>query len=954
MSFVLVVFCSILGATTSSASTHSSPFTEGWRFSLGEHDDQVTLREYDDSGWQEVRIPHDWAITGPFAEQEHGATGKLPWKGVGWYRKSFGICESDTDRRVYLDFDGVMATAKVYVNGSLAGEWDYGYTSFRVDATPFVVFGENNVVAVRVDTRQWGSRWYPGAGIYRRVTLSIKNDVHVAHWGCWVTTPEVTDNAARVRIATTVDNHRAAAAGITVETAVLDAGGEIVVQEQAPGTIPEGGSVTLVQDLVVDHPQLWDITSPTLYTAQTVVRIGEAVVDASSTEFGIRTFAFTADDGFHLNGRRVQLYGVNLHHDQGPLGAAFYPRAAERQLEIMREIGVNAIRTSHNPPAPELLALCDRMGFVVWDEGFDKWDHTAGRHDGLPPLKPFAERHLGSMVRRDRNHPSVVVWSIGNEVNPGGEAGITPELVTMLSAIVRDLDTTRPVGMGCHIPELAAGPTFASLDLTGWNYARRYATYREHFPDKPIIYSESASALSTRGYYELDLPRRKTDYSQALQVSSYDLNAAPWSDIPDLEFKLMSDDSFVAGEMVWTGFDYIGEPTPFDQEARSSYFGIVDLCGIPKDRYYLYRSVWRPDVLTLHILPHWNWEGHEGDTVPVFVYTNGDEAELFLNGRSLGRRRKGQLPEQVPNFAQSAADTASTAASGSAPAMATDGDRETRWLAGDGDDTAWLQVDLGTIRDIGFLALDLEREEKLYSYTVSVATGDDDWHEVVDKPQSSHPQWGGPTRVFHQVETRGRYVRIDFVSARDGAPLGIRELGVYESPIESSYYEPTYTYRLRWNDVVYEPGELKVVAYREGNKIGEAVQRTAGPAAALRLRADRSRLDASGDDLCYVVVEAVDEQGNLAPNADNLVSFSLEGPAAIAGVGNGNPLSFEPFQASQRRLFFGKALVILRALQGQEGTIRLTASSEGLDSATVTAQAVSSSGSSRSLRVDRH
>jgi beta-galactosidase len=372
-----------------------------------------------------------------------------------------------------------------------------------------------------------------------------------------------------------------------------------------------------------------------------------------------------------------------------------------------------------------------------------------------------------------------------------------------MSDFFRKYDPTRPVGLGCHIPETVNQPILDALDLTGWNYARRYARYRQRYPDKPILYSESASALSTRGFYELPLPGNKTQYSrQQPQVSSYDLNSAQWSDIPDREFKLMEDDSFVAGEFVWTGFDYLGEPTPFTRQARSSYFGIVDLCGIPKDRYWLYRSYWRPDVTTVHILPHWNWPDAEGEEIPVFVYTNGDSAELFLNGKSLGRREKA------------------------------------------------------------------------------------------------------------------------------------REL------TSQSYYAAVDKYRLYWMDVVYEPGELKVVAYKDGQEIGQAVMRTAGEPATIRLTPDRTELAATGEDLCYVLVEALDEQGTLCPLAENSIHFEIDGPAEIAGVGNGNPLSLEPFQADNRKLFYGKAVLILRTTEAQTGQVTVTARGEGLESASVTVQSV--------------
>lgn len=796
-----------IGPASSLSGRRVVNFNSGWKFSKGDLTG-AQAPDFDDSAWETVRLPHDWAISGPFNPQENGYAGKLPWKGVGWYRKTFALDKTDAGRRVYFDFDGVMAFPKVYVNGRLAGEWDYGYMSFRVDATKYVKFGQTNVIAVCADTRNHGTRWYPGAGIYRKVTMTICEPVHVAHWGTFVTTPKVSDTSATIRVRTTIENHLDTAGNVTIGVEILypNRQQKLTSPRKIVATPPDG-TCEFDQSVTIDKPQLWDINSPQLYTAKITVLVGDKIVDTETTTFGIRTFEFTANDGFHLNGRRVQFYGVCLHHDQGPLGAAFYPRAMERQLEIMRDMGVNSIRTSHNPPAPELLDLCDRMGFVVWDECFDKWDDKADRVKGKPPLEQYGEKQIRNLVMRDRNHPCVVVWSIGNEIGnqPYDREGKSPERVKFMSDFVRKYDSTRPVGMACHIPNTVDQPILDALDLTGWNYARRYARYRERYPDKPIIYSESASALSTRGFYELPLPNEKTQYSKQLQVNSYDLNSARWSDIADSEFQLMEKDRFVAGEMVWTGFDYLGEPTPFSREARSSYFGIVDLCGIPKDRFYLYRSYWRPDTTTVHILPHWNWPDRVGQNVPVFVYTNGDSAELFLNGKSLGRRTKGQLPEGV---------------------------------------------------------------EK----------------------------------------------------------------------VESSYYAVTYKYRLRWDDVVYEPGELKAVAYKDGDEIGQAVMRTAGGPAAIRLTPDRMELAATGEDLCYILVEALDEKGTLCPLAENLIRFKVEGPAEIAGVGNGNPLSLEPFQANSRKLFYGKAVLILRTHDGQAGRVLVTAESDGLTAANVTLQ----------------
>lgn len=903
-------------------------FNTGWRFQKGPWSSESPA-DLDDSDWEAVRLPHDWAIAGPFDESEHGYSGKLPWKGTGRYSKRFELDPSWSGRMVYLDFDGVMAFPKVYVNGRLAGEWDYGYVSFRVDATPYVRFGEENIVVVEVDTRNQGTRWYPGAGIYRKVTMTVCEPVHLGHWATFVTTPEVRDESATVHVRSTVENHGGVEAPVRVLFELFDPDGKPAGQAEQTVSVVGGGSQDVEQAFEIAKPQRWDIVSPRLYTAKVTVQSDKAT-DTETVTFGIRTFEFTANDGFHLNGRRVQLYGVNLHHDQGPLGAAFYPRAMERQLEIMREMGVNAIRTSHNPPAPEMLDLCDRMGFVVWDECFDKWDDKAGRVNGEPPLEEYGEKQIRNFVRRDRNHPSIVVWSIGNEIlnQPHDAEGKSPERVSYLWDFVLKYDTTRPVGMACHIPQTANEPILDALDLTGWNYARRYSIYRERYPDKPIIYSESASALSTRGFYELPLPAAKTDYSKTLQVDSYDLNAAPWSDIADREFALMEADSFVAGEFVWTGFDYLGEPTPFDQEARSSYFGIVDLCGLPKDRFYLYRSYWRPDETTVHILPHWNWPDRVGQNVPV--YTNGDEAELFLNGQSLGRRTKGVLPKRPESYTRGLTPTVSSEQSGNGAANATDGSAETRWCADSGSADQWLRVDLKAPRPIRSIMVEFEREARNYGYEIRISNDGSEWKTIAVKPASNRPNYGGSRESFHTADETARYVQIAFTELRGGVWASIRRFDLFPEPVESDYYDPTYRYRLRWNDVVYQPGELKAVAYKGGREIGTAVMRTAGEPAALRLTPDRTKLKADGWDLSYVLVEALDAEGNLCPLADNLVRFEVEGPAEIAGVGNGNPMSFEPFRADYRKLFYGKAMLILRTVEGKTGPIRVRARAEGL------------------------
>ncbi|MGD0573518.1 MAG: beta-galactosidase GalB [Sedimentisphaerales bacterium] len=778
-------------------------FNGDWKFAKGGQKGAQAV-DFNDSSWEAVRLPHDWAIAGPFNPKEDGYAGKLPWWGEGWYRKSFKLDKADAGKRVYFDFDGVMAFPKVYVNGQLAGEWDYGYMSFRVDATPFVKFGAGNTIAVYADTRNHGTRWYPGAGIYRKVTMTINEPVHVAHWGTYITTSEVTDASAKISVRSTIENNGKNKSKVSIEVNLIDPDGKMAAVLETRGVIIPAGATQDYNSpsVVIAKPQRWDITSPKLYTAKTIIRQGDKVVDTDTTTFGIREFKFTVDDGFHLNGKRVQLHGVCLHHDQGALGGAFNTRAMERQLEIMRDMGVNAIRTSHNPPAPELLELCDRMGFVVWDECFDKWDKTADRDPCKMPLQQYGEKQIRNFVMRDRNHPSVVVWSIGNEIDPqpANKEGVSSERIKFMSDFFRKYDSTRPIGMACHMPVVAQKKMLDALDVAGWNYQRKYAQYRQNYPNNPIIYSESASALSTRGFYELPLRESKTQYSKEFQVDSYDRNAASWSDIPDREFALMGKDKFVAGEFVWTGFDYLGEPTPYSRQARSSYFGIVDLAGIPKDRFYLYRSHWRPDVTTVHILPHWNWPDRIGQNVPVYVYTNGDTVELFLNGKSLGKQTKAK-------------------------------------------------------------------------------------------------------------EVTG-----------------------------SSYYAAIDKYRLCFNDVNYEPGELKAVTYKDGAEIGQEIMRTAGEPAKIRLTPDRKELSATGDDLCYILVEALDANDTLCPLADNLIKFKVDGPAEIAGVANGNPLSYEPFQADYRKLFFGKAMLILRTKQGQPGDIRLIADSDGLTPAGIVVQ----------------
>jgi beta-galactosidase len=772
--------------------------SSGWKFSKGHYEDAF-LPGFDDSKWKTVSVPHDWAISGPFIEDGDGNTGKLPWKGEGWYRTYVLIPEKNKGKCIYLLFDGVMSSPEIYINGKLAGTWDYGYNSFFLDITPYILFSEKNTIAVHADTRNHDSRWYPGAGIFRKIQMIITDPVHTAIWGTHITTPVVETDHSEVRIVSTVinetDNDQKK---VHVENVIFSPSGAEVARKSVNCLITRSMSKEIEILFRLDNPEKWDIGKGALYSVKTIVTGLKNSADTTISTFGIRTIRFTADDGLYLNGRRVQLKGVNLHHDLGPLGAAFNLRAMERQLELLQAMGCNAIRTSHNVAAPEVLELCDRMGILVFDEIFDKYDAKADINEKTG-FDEFAHRNVGNFIVRDRNHPSVFIWSVGNEmgdvqtdVNGGFD-----KLKTMIR-YVHQYDTTRPVTMVCDNRNSAEKRHFDFYDVHCWNYGRRYDLARQLEPSKSVIISESASTVSTRGFYELPLPEKKTDFTRSLQVSSYDLNAPWWAEIADDDFMWQEQEPYIAGEFAWTGFDYLGEPTPYTNEwaeklglpdrvaSHSSYFGILDLCGIPKDRYYLYKSHWKPDETTVHILPHWNWQGKERQKIPVFVYTNGDCAELYLNGKSLGKKCKN--PESLVS---------------------------------------------------------------------------------------------------------------------------------------------TERYRLMWTDVVYEPGEVKAVAYKEGRVLGENAIKTAGAPARLKLTPDRKIIRADGSDLSYILIEAIDKEGTPCPLADNQVFLHSDGPGKIAGVGNGNPQSYEPMQGSRIRLFYGKAMVIIQSGQ-TAGNIRIDAIANGL------------------------
>ena len=785
---------------------------------------------FDDSGWRSLNLPHDWGIEGPFKQEYPGDTGKLPWWGVGWYRKHFMIGAADGGRRMYLDFDGAMAYAAVWVNGHFVGGWPYGYTSFQLDLTPYVKAGTENVVAVRLDNPPDSSRWYPGGGIYRHVWVERTAPVHVAHWGTFVTTPAVSRDAATVNVDIVLKNDSAEKIQATVTTRVYElgpdgrpAGEAVATSEAATAEIDptRGREAARSNLLTVNHPRLWDLRNPQRYVAVTTVEQNGKVVDRYETPFGIRTIRFDPDQGFFLNGEHVRINGVCDHHDLGALGTAINTRALERQIQLLQEMGCNAIRTSHNPPAPELLELCDRMGMLVMDEAFDCWRHGKRPNDYQLLFNDWYEKDLRALVRRDRNHPSVIMWSIGNEIREQGE----PDgwrIAAHLAGIVREEDRTRFVTSACNNVASGYNGFQAALDVMGFNYKpQEYGKFHAWHPTQPVLGSETASCVSSRGEYFFPVSDNKADGRADFQVSSYDLYAPRWALAPDREFRGLDEAPFAAGEFVWTGFDYLGEPTPYNADAtnllnfsdpaeqarmaqelkelgritvpsRSSYFGILDLAGFKKDRFYLYQARWRSDLPMAHLLPHWNWPGREGQVTPVVVYTSGDEAELFLNGQSLGRRKM--------------------------------------------------------------------------------------------------------------------------------------------EPLQ---------YRLRWDDVKYQPGELRVVAYKQGRKWAEDVVRTTGPAARVLLQADRGELLADGQDLAFVTVTIADQDGLLVPRSKNPVKFSVAGPGEIAAVDNGDATSFEPFQASERKAFNGLALVIVRTKAGAPGTITLRAQSAGLAPAEITLRSAS-------------
>jgi beta-galactosidase len=629
-------------------------FCKNWKFHPGDAENAKDPA-FDDSGWRTLNLPHDWSIEGEFSNG-HPATpggGALPG-GIGWYRKKFIIPESDKDKLVFIDFDGIYQNSEVWINGNYLGIRPNGYISFRYELTPFIKFGtDENTVSVKVDnSQQPNSRWYTGSGIYRNVRLIITNRVFVDHWGTFVYTPDVSKLTARISVNTNIRNATKNDRQITLNTVIYNAEGEKVASSSTDGLITRQSVLEISQDMTVIKPSLWSVENPYLYKAVSIVEWEGNIYDEYETVFGIRYFSFDSKKGFILNGKNIKIKGVCNHHDLGCLGSAINKRALERQLEILKGMGCNGIRTSHNPPAPELLDLCDRMGFIVMDEAFDMWKKRKNPYDYHLYWDQWHKRDLEDLVMRDRNHPSVFIWSIGNEILEQWDSTGT-EMARELAALIKNIDPTRPVTSACNDPNpLNYIIRSGALDLIGYNYHHlEFPDFPEKFPGQKFIASETNSALATRGHYDMpsdsirvwpvrwDIPvKGNPDFT----CSAYDNCRAGWGSTHEATWKVVKKYKFLSGMYIWTGFDYLGEPTPYSWPARSSYFGVIDLAGFPKDAYYMYRSEWT-DNPVLHVFPHWNWE--KGDIIDVWVYTNCREVELFLNDKSLGAKKK--MPEDL-------------------------------------------------------------------------------------------------------------------------------------------------------------------------------------------------------------------------------------------------------------------------------------------------------------------
>ena len=787
---------------------YQAQLDKDWKFAKGDFD-KAFQTDFEDRNWETVTIPHDWAIYGPF-DREHdlqavavtqnfekkatvktGRTGGLPYTGVGWYRRSFDVENYTPDKRVSLLFDGAMSEARIYVNGKEACFWPNGYNSFHVDITDFLTEdGKKNQLAVRLENKPQSSRWYPGAGLYRNVHLIVTNEVHVPVWGTYITTPHVSTEFASVHLQTKIQNigdHN-----VQIKTEIYSPEGVMVAQKDDTRKINHNRPFE--QNFIVDAPKMWSPETPSLYKAVSKIYIEGKLVDEYTTRFGIRTIEIIADKGFYLNGVHRKFQGVCNHHDLGPLGAAVNTAALRRQLTLLKDMGCDAIRTAHNMPAPELVELCDEMGFMMMIEPFDEWEIAKCKNGYHRFFNEWAEKDMVNMLHNYRNHPCVVMWSIGNEV-PTQCSSEGYKVASFLQDICHREDPTRPVTCGMDQVTCVLDNGFAAMiDVPGLNYrAHRYQETYDRLPQNIVLGSETASTVSSRGVYKFPAEKKADAKYEDHQSSSYDLEYCSWANLPDDDFALADDHNWTIGQFVWTGFDYLGEPSPYDTDAwpsHSSVFGIIDLASIPKDRYYLYRSLWNKTDNTLHVLPHWTWEGREGEITPVFVYTNYDSAELFVNGKSYGKKSKSNETLQ-------------------------------------------------------------------------------------------------------------------------------------------------HRYRLMWMDVVYEPGEVRVVGYdKNGKAVEEKTIRTAGKAHHLELIADRTEITADGKDLAYVTVRVVDKDGNLCPHDNRLVNFSVKGAGKYRAAANGDATCLDLFHQPQMHAFNGQLTVILQA-KDLPGTLTLDVKAKGLKSQTL-------------------
>ena len=796
----LIAFVSALSA--SAQGRKEINLAHGWEFS------------HDRISWQAVSVPHDWAIAGPFdkandlqvfaieqngeqhAYEHSGRTGALPWMGEGYYRLTLPGTEGYAHAE--LSFDGAMAEPVVYVNGHKAGQWAYGYNAFRVDITPYLKPEGDNQLEVTLHTMSYSSRWYPGAGLYRPVTLVLTGEQRLDPWQTFVRTLSIGKKEATLAVdvqtanpdiyVQTPTSYASTTAPRHIVLTLTDSEGQVVAE--ADGQTDDAG--LLSQQLTVGKPRLWSPESPYLYSLNVELRDDDGrTLDRLVIPTGIRTVSVSAEGGFQLNGVSRKIRGVCLHHDHGPLGAATNRAALIRQVRILKEMGCDAIRTSHHMPSQQQMQVYDSLGMMVMAESFDEWEVGKMPNGYNRFWADYWEKDITTLVVNHRNHPSLVMWCIGNEIPEQHLAGSGVDNLKKLQAVCHRLDPTRPVTTGIDQVDSALGSGFAAaIEVPGFNYrTHKYDTAHAQLPQGVLLGSETTSTVSSRGVYHFPVEPRQDYASDDGQCSSYDLECGSWSNLMEDDFTLQDDRPWVIGQFVWTGFDYLGEPTPHDLywPSRSSYFGICDMAGLPKDRYYFYRSQWRTDEHTIHLLPHWTWPDRVGQVTPVYCYTDCPTAELFVNGKSQGR---------ITKNADSKFDR----------------------------------------------------------------------------------------------------------------------------------------YRLRWNDVVYEPGELRVVVYdRRGKRVGQQVVRTAGEPASLLLEPDRTTLSATGDDLAYITVSLRDANGTLVPRADDEISVEVSGAGTFRGICNGDATSLESFVEPHMHLFSGQLVVVVQASE-QPGDLTLTVRGRGLES----------------------